>query len=65
MGDLAITVSVKDGRVSLTGPLADRELCLKLLAEGLRVALTMKPPAPAPAIEIPDATLAAGLLTGR
>lgn len=64
--DVSITVSVKDGRVSLTGPLADRDLCLKLLSEGLRVAITMKPPAgPAPGIEIPDAALAAGLLTGR
>jgi hypothetical protein len=57
---LSLTVSVDPatGRVSLTGPLNDRETCLKLLAEGFRLVLTMKPGAAPPhGIQVPPPDL--------
>ena len=41
--ELELTIRVKDGRPSITGPLNDRETCLKLLAVGFRMVLQMKP----------------------
>lgn len=50
------------GKVQLDGPLSDREACLRLLSDGLRVLLAMpQQPAGPPPIEIPDAALVPSL----
>lgn len=57
----SFTIAVVDGKPAIQGPLKDRELCLRLISEGLRLLLSM-PREDKQAVEVPPPEFVPGLL---